>query len=58
LCLEDATGLGANDISCEQAESCPESKKQNDPFALVPSFLQGHTSIDIRSLNYPGRHIL
>jgi hypothetical protein len=46
LCLEDASGGVAYEISSEKVKHRAERQAQNETFALVPSFLQGHTSID------------
>jgi len=39
-------GLIAYEISSEKVEHRAERQAQNETFAPVPSFLQGHTPID------------
>jgi len=34
------------EISSEKVKDCAERRTQNETFAPLPSFLQGHTSID------------
>jgi hypothetical protein len=46
LCLEDASGQGAYESGSEKVKLRAQNLAQNETFALVPSFLQGHTSID------------
>jgi len=49
LCLEGASGRVAYAISSEKVKHRAERRAQDETFALVPSFLQSHTSIDTLS---------
>jgi len=46
LCLEDAAGRVAYATTSEEFKRRAECRAQHETFALVPSFLQGHASID------------
>jgi hypothetical protein len=42
-------GRIAYEISSEKVKPCTERRAQNETFAPLPSFLQGHASIDMLS---------
>jgi hypothetical protein len=52
VCLEDACGASCYEIGGEYVKHRAERRAQIDIFAPVPSFLQGHTSID-RARSFP-----
>jgi len=46
LCLEVASGRVRSEITCEKFKHRAERREYDETFALVPSLLQGRTSID------------
>jgi len=49
VCLEDASAANCFAISGEKVKHRAERRAQYETVALVPSFLQGRTSIDTSS---------
>jgi hypothetical protein len=52
LCLEAASAANCFAINSEKVKHRAERRAQNETFAPVPSFLQGHTSINTASSGF------
>jgi hypothetical protein len=53
LCLDDSSGPRSYESRSEKVKHHAEHRAQNETFALVPSFLQDHASIDAAPRDLP-----